>query len=67
MGVQVPLLAQRETLNLFAAAHQNILEIRRRNCDKREIAEGIRPAPTCHKARARSTLTHASLTLPSCL
>jgi hypothetical protein len=27
------------------AAHQNILEFWRRNCNKREIAEGIRPAP----------------------
>jgi len=26
------------------AAHQNILEIRRRNCNKHKIAEGIRPA-----------------------
>jgi hypothetical protein len=34
---------------LNRAAHQNILEIWRRNCNKREIAEGIRSALTCPK------------------
>jgi phosphinothricin acetyltransferase len=52
---------------LRATAHQNILEIRRRSCNKREIAEEIAPVLTCPKARARSALTQASLTLPSCL
>ena len=35
----------RSAADLCLAAHQNILEFWRRNCNEREIAEGIRPAP----------------------
>ena len=50
-----------------AATDQDILDSRACNCNKREIAEGIRPALTCPKAQARSALTHAILILPSCV
>jgi hypothetical protein len=47
-----------------AATIQDILELWRRKCNKREIAEEIAPWLICPASPARAFLTHAHLALP---